>query len=158
MVELTPSQRELLEEYERDALQKLQDPLAYTPETISNTAREQVDGETPQEEGDEDVGVIEDVAQGTLYGVSEGLGSMYELGQRFGNWIEEDVVNRNFETEYDFIQPEEFKNPFDKPKTVAGDIASGVSQFGIGMIPAFRAVKLGGGIAVSYTHLRAHET
>tara|TARA_R100001594_G_scaffold139713_1_gene184343 strand:+ start:3476 stop:7681 length:4206 start_codon:yes stop_codon:yes gene_type:complete len=147
MAELTPTQKELLEEFERDALQKLQDPLAYTPENISKTAREQVDGETPQEEGDEDVGVIEDVTQGTLYGLSEGLGSMYELGQRFGNAIEEDVVNRFFETEYDFIQPEEFKNPFDKPKTVAGDIASGVSQFGIGMIPAFRIVKLGGGIA-----------
>ena len=147
MAELTPSQRKLLEEYERDALKALQDPLAYTPENISKTAREQVDGKTPQEEGDEDVGVIEDVTQGTLYGLSEGLGSMYELGQRFGNAIEEDVVNRFFETEYDFIQPEEFKNPFDKPKTVAGDIASGVSQFGIGMIPAFRAVKLGGGIA-----------
>ena len=147
MVELSPADIESLKQFDLEYKQKLQDPLAYTPENISKTAREQIDGETPQEEDDEDVGVIEDVAQGTLYGLSEGLGSMYELGQRAGNAIEEDVVNRFFETEYDFIQPEEFKNPFDKPKTVAGDIASGVSQFGIGMIPAFRAVKLGGGIA-----------
>jgi hypothetical protein len=147
MVEITPQQLERFKQNAIDEQKALQDPLAYTPENISKTAREQIDGETPQEEGDEDVGVIEDVAQGTLYGLSEGLGSMYELGQRAGNLIEEDVVNRFFETEYDFIQPEEFKNPFDKPKTVAGDIASGVSQFGIGMIPAFRAVKLGGGIA-----------
>ena len=147
MAELTPSQRELLEEYERDALKALQDPLAYTPENISKTAREQIDGKTPEEESDEDVGILEDVAQGTLYGLSEGIGSMYELGQRAGDAIEEDVVNRFFGTEYDFIQPEEYKNTFDAPKTTAGNLASGVMQFCIGMIPSFRILKLGGGVA-----------
>lgn len=147
MVEITPQQLERFKQNAIDEQKALQDPLAYTPENISKTAREQIDGKTPEEESDEDVGILEDVAQGTLYGLSEGIGSMYELGQRAGNAIEEDVVNRFFGTEYDFIQPEEYNNTFDAPKTTAGNLASGVSQFGIGMIPAFRILKLGGGVA-----------
>jgi len=147
MVELSPADIELLKQFDIENKERLQDPLLYTPENISKTAREQIDGKTPEEESDEDVGILEDVAQGTLYGLSEGIGSMYELGQRAGDAIEEDVVNRFFGTEYDFIQPEEYKNTFDAPKTTAGNLASGVSQFGIGMIPAFRILKLGGGVA-----------
>jgi len=122
-------------------------PEKEVKKTLTQISDEQIDGVTPKEEdvSKEDVSYLADTVQGLGYGVTEGFGNMYEVGQNLGNWAEE-KINENFDTDLDYIQPEEFVNPLDAPKTMAGQLASGVSQLATGFIPGLGILRLGGGL------------
>jgi hypothetical protein len=137
---------------------KPESPTALTSENLSETRRGQIDGQTPREEKEEDISVLADMGQGVAYGLAEGLGSMYELGSRAGDFIEEEVVNPLLGTEYDFIEPEKFVNPLDAPKTMAGQFTSGASQLATGFIPGLGILKLGGGVLKATATLGSKST
>ena len=122
-------------------------PEKEVKKTLTQISDEQIDGVTPKEEdvSEEDVSYLADTVQGLGYGVTEGFGNIYEAGQTLGNWAEE-KINENFDTDLDYIQPEEFVNPLDAPKTMAGQLASGVSQLATGFIPGLGVLRIGGGL------------
>ena len=138
--------QELIEQHKIDVMNQPED----TRPTLTEVAERQIDGVTPKEEEEEDaskidVSYLSDTVQGIGYGVTEGFGNMYELGQNVGNWAEE-KINENFDTDLDYIQPEEFVNPLEAPKTMAGQLASGVGQLATGFIPGLGVLRLGAGL------------
>ena len=123
-------------------------PEKEVKKTLTQISDEQIDGVTPKGEEDvseEDVSYLADTVEDIGYGVTEGIGNIYEAGQTLGNWAEE-KINKNFETDLDYLKPEAFVNPLDAPKTMAGQLASGVSQLATGFIPGLGILRLGGGL------------
>ena len=140
-----------------DIMNQPEDTRPTATEVVSN----QIDGVTPKEDLDgvseEDISYVGDALQGLGYGAVEGFGNMYELGQWAGNSIEE-ASNEYLGTDLDYIQEEEFVNPLDAPKTLPGQLASGVSQLATGFIPGLGILKIGGGILKAGANLGSLST
>ena len=128
------------------------DPLdASDRDVLEKTSEETIDGKIVVEKDVEDFTAgdyAEDVFQGVAYGASKGIGSMYNLATRFGNYLEEDVLGGGV----DIVPNEKYEVELEAPRTTAGSIASGAAQLGIGFVPGLQIFRLGSWAAKSLSY------
>ena len=118
----------------------------HSPETIGESRKQFIGDEIPPPPKPvEDFGFTDyvgDISKGIAYGASKGVGQMYNLALSAGNYIEEDLL----EGSIDIVPNEEYEVEIAEPRSMAGQLASGVGQLGVGLVPGLAAVRLAGGI------------
>jgi len=127
-----------------DMLPVPDESLATDNVSMSNNVDQMIDGKTPPPpkpvEEYETMDYVGDAARGLAYGASKGLGEMYNLALRGANYVEEDILGYTREEGIIDVD-DEYEVEIQAPKTVAGQITSGVGQLGVGMIPGLQIVK-----------------
>jgi len=114
------------------------------PKTMSKAVDKMIDGETPDPpkpvEEYETMDYLGDAARGLAYGASKGFGEMYNMALRGANYVEEDMLG--FTREEGIIDvDDEYEVEIDAPKTMAGQVTSGIGQVAVGMIPGLQIVR-----------------
>ena len=144
--EMSPEDQALYEEFRKANIARdmsKEDPLdPANRQSIEEGSEQVIDGKLPEEKSVEDFTVgdyADDVFQGLAYGASKGIGSMYNLALRGGNAIEESWLGGGV----DIVPNEKYEVEIDAPKSTAGQIASGVSQLGVGIVPGVKIFKVG---------------
>ena len=99
-----------------------------SPETIGESRKQFIGDEIPPPPKPvEDFGFTDyvgDISKGIAYGASKGVGQMYNLALSAGNYIEEDLL----EGSIDIVPNEEYEVEIAEPRSMAGQLASGVGQ------------------------------
>ena len=118
--------------------------LATDPKTMSETVDKMIEGDIPDPpkpvEEYETMDYLGDAARGLAYGASKGFGEMYNMALRGANYVEEDMLG--FTREEGIIDvDDEYEVEIDAPKTMAGQVTSGIGQVGVGMIPGLQIVR-----------------
>ena len=117
-----------------------------SPETIGESRKQFIGDEIPPpDKSEDDFGFgdyVSDVGRGIAYGASKGIGQMYNLALDAGNYIEEDLLNGSI----DVVPNEDYEVEIAEPQTMAGQLASGVGQLGVGLVPGLGILKVAGGI------------
>ena len=143
-VENTPPTEEEQEAIDRDNILSVE--TISTPEKMGKTRKEFVGDEVPApDKSVDDFGFgdyASDIGRGIAYGASKGIGQMYNLALDAGNYIEEDLLNGSI----DVVPNEDYEVEIAEPQSMAGQLASGVGQLGVGLVPGLGILKLAGGI------------
>ena len=117
-----------------------------SPETIGESRKQFIGDEIPPlDKSVDDFGFgdyASDIGRGIAYGASKGIGQMYNLALDAGNYIEEDLLNGSI----DVVPNEDYEVEIAEPQSMAGQLASGVGQLGVGIVPGLSILKLAGGI------------
>ena len=144
--EMSPEDRALYEEFRKANIARdmsKEDPLdPANRQSIEEGSEQVVDGKLPEEKSVEDFTAgdyADDVFQGLAYGASKGIGGMYNVATRLGNYVEEEWLGGGV----DIVPNEKYEVEIDAPKSMAGQIASGVSQLGVGIVPGVKIFKVG---------------